>query len=204
MKHLNLDKHFAAAAAAAAALCAAGAANAAIVTWNSNLAIPANIDGLYINVETQQTGSSGASVAGWDINPFGSTTLSFYSPVGYIPYVRTESSGPLSSLALGTTISSASSFTSSTLAAIDNTGVGSNGWMTNAINYFGFRFKGADNQERYGYGVMQVGATATTRTLLSVAYESTAGASIAVGAVPAPGAIALLGLAGLAGRRRRG
>jgi MYXO-CTERM domain-containing protein len=47
---------------------------------------------------------------------------------------------------------------------------------------------------------MQVGATAATRTLLFVEYGN-AGESVTV--VPAPGAIALLGLAGFAGRRRR-
>ncbi len=35
------------------------------------------------------------------------------------------------------------------------------------------------------------------------AYESVAGQGIVVGAIPAPGAIALLGAAGLVGRRRR-
>jgi MYXO-CTERM domain-containing protein len=41
--------------------------------------------------------------------------------------------------------------------------------------------------------------------VVDYAYENVANTSIAVGAgiVPAPGAIALLGLAGLAGRRRR-
>jgi MYXO-CTERM domain-containing protein len=42
-----------------------------------------------------------------------------------------------------------------------------------------------------------------TRTVVDFAYESVAGESIAAGAVPAPGALALLGVAGLAGTRRR-
>jgi MYXO-CTERM domain-containing protein len=41
-----------------------------------------------------------------------------------------------------------------------------------------------------------------TRTVVDFAYESVAGASIAA-AAPAPGALALLGVAGLAGTRRR-
>jgi len=45
--------------------------------------------------------------------------------------------------------------------------------------------------------------TAMTRTVVDYAYESTAGGSIVAGAVPAPGALALLGVAGLAGSRRR-
>ena len=71
----------------------------------------------------------------------------------------------------------------------------------NAANYFGFRFLGADALTHYGFGKMTVGATMGVRTLNFVSFESTAGASINV--IPAPGAIALLGLVGLTGRRRR-
>jgi hypothetical protein len=48
---------------------------------------------------------------------------------------------------------------------------------------------------------MSVGATNTVRTITDIFYEDVAATAITV--VPAPGAIALLGLAGLAGRRRR-
>ena len=69
----RLAKHFGAAAAAAVVV---GSANAAIVHWaDANLTVPATIDGLYINVETQTTGSAGSVVAGWDINPYSATTL---------------------------------------------------------------------------------------------------------------------------------
>jgi uncharacterized protein (TIGR03382 family) len=72
--------------------------------------------------------------------------------------------------------------------------------MLNAANNFGFRFLGADGLTHYGYGVMTMGATMGVRTLTSLSYESTAATGIIV---PAPGAIALLGLVGLTGRRRR-
>jgi MYXO-CTERM domain-containing protein len=75
--------------------------------------------------------------------------------------------------------------------------------VLNASNYFGFQFTAADGATHYGWGRMDVGATADIRTLAVLGYESVAGTSINVGAVPAPGAMALLGLAGLAGRRRR-
>jgi uncharacterized protein (TIGR03382 family) len=74
----------------------------------------------------------------------------------------------------------------------------------NAINYFGFRFNPGSTAGvvRYGYGVMQVGATASARTLLALVWENSGG-SITVTAIPAPGALALLGVVGLAARRRR-
>ncbi|MSR05065.1 MAG: PEP-CTERM sorting domain-containing protein [Phycisphaerales bacterium] len=73
----------------------------------------------------------------------------------------------------------------------------------NGANAFGFRFIAADGLTHYGYGVMTIGANMGVRTLTSVSYESIAGVGITVVSVPAPGALALLGLAGFAGRRRR-
>ncbi len=101
----------------------------------------------------------------------------------------------VASLSAGTVVDAASTFgnTASTVTA--------GGWMLNAANYFGFRFLAAGGTTHYGYGVMTMGATMGVRTLNSLSYESTGATGITV--VPAPGAIALLGLAGLVGRRRR-
>jgi len=54
-------------------------------------------------------------------------------------------------------------------------------------------------------GAQGAAGVGPTRTVVDFAWENVAGTSIdaGAGAVPAPGAIALLGLAGLAGRRRR-
>jgi len=49
---------------------------------------------------------------------------------------------------------------------------------------------------------VSVGATFATRTSVDWAYEINGGA-LTVGAVPAPGAAALVALAGVMGRRRR-
>ena len=201
----RLEKHF---AVAAAAVAVAGAANAAIVVWNVNASVPANSNGLYLNIATQTTGTSAAAVAGWDINPYGGTDLRFFasgaSPNPTSTYVRTQASGGPSSLAVGFVIGGTSTFANSTTAVISSAGVGANGWTLNSINYFGFRFNPGSTAGvvRYGYGVMQVGATASARTLLAVVYGD-AGESVTVTAIPAPGAIALLGVAGLASRRRR-
>jgi len=210
----RLEKHF---AVAAAAVAVAGAANAAIVVWNVGAVVPASIDGLYVNVETQQAvTTAGSTLPGWDLNPYGGTNLSFFwsgSTNGSSAGVRlntvaggTTSGSTLSNLALGFSIgaqliggTSGASFGGGS-PSFTTTAQGK--WTLNAVNYFGFRFTNAAGQVRYGWGSMQMGANAATRTLLTIAYEDSGG-SIQVGAVPAPGAIALLGVAGLVSRRRR-
>ena len=194
----RFEKHIVAAATVAMT---AAAANAALVTWNANLVIPNNIDGQYINVETQTFGSAAGDVAGWDLNPYGTSTtaMSWFAaaaPSGCVMGLgQGGATAAVASLSGGTLVSSASTFgnTASSVSA--------GGWVLNAANYFGFRFVGADAGTHYGWGIMTVGATMGARTLTSVTFETTAGASVVV--APAPGALALLGLAGFAARRRR-
>jgi MYXO-CTERM domain-containing protein len=196
----RFEKHIVAAATVAMS---AAAANAAIVTWNANLIIPNNIDGLYINVETGVSGSAAGLVNGWDINPYGTstTTMSWFAaaaPSGCVTGFGTGGTiTGVANLSNGTLVSAASTFGNTA------SGVANGGWVLNAANYFGFRFVAADALTHYGYGVMTVGATMGVRTLTSVFYESVAATGITVVAVPAPGALALLGLAGFASRRRR-
>ena len=194
----RFEKHIVAAATVAMT---AAAANAGLVTWNANLVIPNNIDGQYINVETQTAGSAAGNVAGWDLNPYGTSTtaMSWFAAAAPSGCVTGLGQGgttiAVASLSGGTLVSSASTFgnTASSVTA--------GGWMLNSANYFGFRFVGADAGTHYGWGIMTVGATMGVRTLTSVTFETTAGASVTV--APAPGALALLGLAGFAARRRR-
>ena len=194
----RLAAHF---AVAAVATVVAGAAQAAIVHWDANLVIPNNIDGQYINVETRVAASAAGLAAGWDLNPYGTSTtaMSWFAaaaPSGCVMGLgQGGTTSAVASLSAGTLVSSASTFgnTASSVTA--------GGWVLNSNNYFGFRFLGADALTHYGWGIMSVGATMGVRTLVSVEFETTAGASVTV--APAPGAIALLGLAGLAGRRRR-
>ena len=194
----RLVKHFGAAASAATLV---GAANAAIVTWNCNLVVPNNVDGLYLNVETQVSNSFAALVSGWDLNPYGASTtsMSWYPPAGLSGCVTGLGQGgttvAVASLSAGTVVDAASTFgnTASSTSA--------GGWMLNAANYFGFRFVTADGLTHYGCGKMTMGSSMGARTLDFVCYESTANAGITV--IPAPGAIARLGLVGLTRRRRR-
>ena len=199
----RLTKHFAVAAAATTVV--AGAANAGIVHWaNANLVIPANIDGLYINVETRATGSAGSSVAGWDLNPYSATSLTWFNATGTgmlrYPGATTGSAG---NLAVGTAVDGLGSYGSGAVTV----GSAPGNWVLNASNYFGFKFTAADGLTHYGWGRFVIGASifGADRTIAEIAYEDVANAQIAVGStgVPAPGAVALLGLAGLAARRRR-
>ena len=174
----RLTKHF---AAAAAVTVVAGSANAAIVHWsNINLVVPNTIDGLYINVETQTTGSAAGVVAGWDLNPYGTSTtaMSWFGATG---------GGCVTGLGQGGTTTAVASLSSGTLVSSTSTfantasSVTAGGWVLNANNYFGFRFVGADGATRYGWGRMQIGATMGVRTLIDIGYESNAGVAIAVG-----------------------
>jgi MYXO-CTERM domain-containing protein len=198
----RLAKHF---AAAAAATVVAGAANAAIVAWeNCNLVIPNTIDGLYINVEARTTGSAGSVVAGWDINPYSATSLTWFNATGTgmmrYPGVTTGSAG---NLVDGNVVGASGSFGSGAVVV----GSAAGNWVLNSVNKFGFRFIAADGLTHYGWGTFQIGSSISgaDRTITNIYFESTAATAITVGntGVPTPGAIALLGLAGLAGRRRR-
>ena len=196
----RLEKHFAVCAAAVATVACVGTANAALVTWNANLVIPNNIDGQYINVETQTAGSAAGNVAGWDLNPYGTSTTAMSWFAAAAP------SGCVMGLGQGGTTSAVASLSAGTLVGAASTygntasSVTFGGWVLNGSNYFGFRFLGADALTHYGFGQMTIGATMGVRTLDFVSYESVAATGIIV---PAPGAIALLGLAGPCGRRRR-
>lgn len=191
----KLAGHLAACTAAAIATSAAltPEAKAFIINYQPNggagWVIPANIDGLYINVETQVTGSSGSSVPGWDINPFNSNAnanaLQWFNSTGggqlRYPGITTGTAG---NLPLGTTVSSTGSYNTSSNPVVFGASPGN--WQLNASNYFGFRFIAADSLIHYGWGRMDVGATPSTRSIMEIGYESIAGTSILVGAGSAP------------------
>ena len=177
----RLSKHFLACAAALTTVASVGTANAGVITWNLNQVVPNNIDGLYVNVELQTTGSAASQVAGWDINPYGTSTLAMswfaaLAPSGCVTGLgQGGTTTAVASLTAGTVVSGASTYgnTASTVTA--------GGWLLNAPNYFGFRFVAADGLTHYGFGVMTIGATMGVRTLTSLSYETVAGLPIAAG-----------------------
>jgi len=173
----RLAKHFAAAAA-----CTLGSpASSEIIHWSdANLVVPANIDGLYINVQSRAVGSFGSSVAGWDINPYSATALSWFNGfgAGMMRYPG-ATSGSAANLPLGTQVGPAASYGSGTVVV----GTQPGNWQLNSPNYFGFRFVGADGQTRYGWGRFDIGAALNgpDRVIVELAYENIPGTPILVG-----------------------
>jgi MYXO-CTERM domain-containing protein len=117
--------------------------------------------------------------------------------------------GTAGNLAVGTVVGAGGSFNTGTGNVYGTTAAtGLNGgWTYSSDNIIGFRFVAAAGTTHYGWMRFAMGAATgsvlagPTRTVVDYAYESTAGQSITV--TPAPGALALLGVAGLAGTRRR-
>ncbi len=198
----RLAKHFGIAAVATAA---ATSANAQIVhSGIVNLGIAATTNGLYLNVlngDTNEPGNTGgATVPGWDVNFWASAGFGMFSPgnpAGGAYVVTAPNFG--ANLAEGATIGAASLFGSGSSANNAQ-------WNLNSDdNLVGFRFLNENNsQVHYGWARIAFGAnTFAGRSVVEYAYESTAGASIGAGVVPAPSAMALLGLGGLVATRRR-
>lgn len=194
--------------ATGAGLMLAASQAAAVIVWSGpvNLAIPNTFNGLYLNVITgainEPGNTDGDSVPGWDVNPFATGTLAFFTFTG-APNSATTT-GTVGRLPFGTPITGASTFTTGTVTP--PAGV----WALNSNqNFVGFRFLN-ESAATVHYGWMQIGMGANTingRTLVSYAYESSPLTAIPAGVVPEPGTYALMGLgiAGvlLAARRRK-
>ena len=201
MKTNRLHKHLALAAVATAAVAATSNADV-VYSGPVNIVVPANIDGTYMTVETgQYVNGPGSGAPGWDVNPYGTSTtaVSLYAATG-TGYMRNPDAGTSTArtnLSAGTIVGSTSFFYGSSSATI-GTLVGQ--WSANSTGFFGFKFLAADNATHYGWMRLSIGANAATRTIVDYAWEDVAGTSIVA---PAPGAMALIGLAGFWKRRRR-
>ena len=197
----RLNSHFALCAAALATGAAVGTANATVVYSDViNLPIPATIDGVYMNVQTGAWSSTTTTPAGWDVNPYGTSTtaVSLFAATG-TGYMRNPGTTATAAtrLDLGTVVGSSAFFYGNSTATM---GSGTGQWAANSSGYFGFKFIAADAATHYGWMQLSIGANAGTRTIVRYAWEDVANTSLTV---PAPGAVALLGLAGFAKRRRR-
>ena len=166
------------------------------------MVIPNTTDGIYMNVQTGAWSSTTTTPAGWDVNPYGTATtaVSLFAATG-TGYMRNPNAGTATSatrLDVGTVVGSSAFFYGNSSATM---GSGTGQWAANSSGYFGFKFTAADAATHYGWMQLSIGSNAGTRTIVRYAWENVANASITV--TPAPGAMALLGLAGFAKRRRR-
>jgi hypothetical protein len=223
----RLDARVAASAVVAAAASAVGADAGLVHSGQVNIAVPASTTGVYINLLTGASGTSESAAVGWHINPWGSASLRIGTNtptpetrfIGLSPATSTSLGGRVASLEVGSTISSSSQPSSmssdygwsyndfSSGEAIVGTATGN--MRLNADNYIGVLGWQSPTECFIGWVRIGVGNSITSRTVkewfLSTGTASAPPAPITVGAIPAPGAIALLGVAAtVAARRRRG
>ena len=226
----RLDAHFAACAVVAAAAAAGGADAGLVYSGIKNIVAPATSAGIYINLLTGASGTTPSATAGWHINPWGSSYLRMgtntpSSPnnpdtyfLGLTPASSSSVGGRLIALDVGSTIAftnspssmSASygwSYNDSTTGSSAVSGTSATQFKLNSDNYFGVLSFQNSTDYFIGWVRINIGASLTNRTIvdwfLSTGTTGSPAATITVGTIPAPGALALLGVAGLVGARRR-
>ena len=198
--------------AAALSIGIASASHAAVISSGPvNINIGGFPPGVFLDVVTGQVGTSFGGFAGYDVNLFGfGATLTVSGPIvngAQSPtggFARLNDGLNVANIANGAAIGDLPNmFWQTVNAGITTTSpAGSPFFLNSTNNYAGFRFLNeATNQVHYGYLRLSIGSTLATRSIIEYAYESVPGASIAV---PAPGALALLAVAGIGGARRRG
>jgi len=191
----SIARAFGAGALALASLAMASHASAAVITINGPISVPSTFDGLYINLATGATGTSGLSTPGWDFNPYNSgTALSFFwnsTPANSSGGVATAATGgQYIDLPVGSIVSSASTFTAITAATATAQ------FQTPGTHILGFRFfnegVGAVN---YGYMTLTSGGSnGFPLTIERWSFEDT-GMAIAV---PEPASALMLAAGALA------
>jgi hypothetical protein len=212
----RLKRHFVTCSAAgAAALACPTAAQADIVYFSSAndpglpAAIPANFNGIYVNVQTGAIAGSPASGTPF-INIYanvGTTINEIYTNPGTVRMVTTTAGGTtVAGLAAGTLIGPGSNFAGTNVGV-----VGVNALTNPGTTLLGFEFVLAGVTD-FGW-IRVTGTSASSKSVVDFAYENT-GAAIAAGAtpppptsVPEPSSLSLgllaLGAAGVAALRRR-
>lgn len=155
-----------------------------------DLAIPADFDGVFLNVETGAwNNDTNSPVTGWDINAFFGGTVLWNSPSFQPVRSGTTSTSAVLNLATGTTVSSGSAFSTFTQgpggqnpggagygASETHVGTGTGKFVAGEEGYMGFQLNGGN------YGYMRVVFTDNTGGALikEWAYDNS-GAAISTG-----------------------
>lgn len=179
---------------------------AAIVYSNvSNTSIPFNEDGVYLNVST---GVASATEPGnWETSP----TLNFFFGgvgIGWSDLIAlvTDISGNVTDQMAGNTVGSLSALSSGPNGSASHVGGGSGQFTLDTPGYIGFAFRVTGSEPDPYYGWLKFTPSNSGGAVIeSWAYESNAGQSILVGAIPEPATLTFLcgmALAGVSLRRR--
>lgn len=176
-----------AAFAMASATLVSSQAFAAIQCGPGAVSVPNNIDGVYYNIATGTGGTSGGSVAGWDINLYATASALYF----FWPSTPASSHGGLAdgsgtvyaSLSSGATIGPAGTY-------IVSSGSGGpapfvNWQTTNTGHYLGVRFYNESTSSiNYGWLQLDTGASGGfPATINSYCWEDS-GAAITAGTTP--------------------
>lgn len=179
----QLDRRLVGYAVLAAVAVAAPAISKADIIYSGvvNISVPNNFDGVYINFVTGQTGSSGASVPGWNWNPYnGGSGLQFFWNVsgngGLTFDGTTYGDCPCSS-----TVGPSNIYLNTTSSAAPAT------WRAGIDGYLGVRLiNSQSNQTNYGWVHFNTtGNTGFPATIVEYAFENT-GQPITVGPLTCP------------------
>jgi hypothetical protein len=198
----RIDARLAAYATLAGAALAAPAQVNANIIWSGtvNINIPSTVSGVYINLVTGVFGTTPGAVPGWDINPWGNTSLNIWANDSASPLsgVITDFTGGSSAtlvdnLPPGTPI--VDSWTYGRTAAVETTGATAFN-INSSGNLIGFRFLNElTGQYNYGWAQLALSSSFSSqpRTFVQYAYDNS-GAFIALGLIPEPSTTALLAL----------
>ena len=159
---------------------------AAIVCSSPALSVPANIDGVYMNLVTGATGTAGSGVAGWDINLYqtGASALYFFWPT-----TPANSFGGASTATVYDALSSGATIGPAQTYIVNSGGGGAapfaNWQTTQTGKYLGVRFYNeATSAINYAWVQMNTGASGGyPATINQICYDNT-GAAITAGTTP--------------------
>ena len=188
---------------ASVALASAAPAKATIIySGPININIPSTANGIYINVLTGVIGTSAASVPGWDLSPWGTTSFNVWANNAASPNsgVITNWLGGSSATLVdniapvapeGASFPIDSSWNYGRTSSIETTGATAFVLNSNE-NYVGFRFLNeGTGQYNYAWAHFSLGSSfgGQPRTLIDYLYENNGS-----GIIPEPSPSALLGL----------
>ncbi len=156
-----------------------------------DIAVPADFNGVYLNVVTGATSSDSSLLPTYDLNLYsGSTGLTFYQATFGNGYILDPANNAAAALAPGTSIGSNYTYY---FGALQGTN-----FKVTGTELLGFRFINETTGVR-DYGWAEISTTSGTgfpAAITRYAYDDS-GAAIAAGAVPEPGSLTALVTLGL-------